>query len=334
MDCTLMTNPEMPRRVNDYFSYLIAIKGVSKNTVLSYSYDLRSFFRFLKAYRDPQLRTKQLRDILISDIDDNFLKSVTLYDIYAFISSEQSKGNSNKTSSRKIGCLRSFFSYLYRKIKILDSNPTEELESPKIDKRKPIYLSEEESWRLLSVTKGRNVERNKCILIIFLNCGLRLAELCDLNISKIKGDTVTVIGKGNKERTIYLNDVCLEYIENYMVIRRAKDTLVDPAHKDALFLSEQNNRIGRRTVEYLVNKCLSHAGLDDKNYSTHKLRHTAATLLYRNGVDILSLKELLGHENISTTQIYTHLESDQLRSAVSLSPFNKKEVTNKRTPHD
>ena len=211
---------------------------------------------------------------------------------------------------------------MYSIVRLIPANPAVDLESPKKNSRLPVALSLDESKTMLSSIKGTNEERDYAIITLFLNCGLRLSELIGINIDKIKGDTLTVVGKGNKERTIYLNDVCIKAIEEYLAVRPE----ANPGHENALFLSNRKTRFTQRGVQHMVDKYLKEAGLSGKHFSPHKLRHTAATLMYQYGhVDIRSLQELLGHESVSTTQIYTHINKEQLRDAVKLNPLNTEE---------
>lgn len=315
----------IPKQVNDFLNYLGTIRGKSKNTIYNYKIDLTLFFRFMKLYRNLVPKNTVFEDIVISDVDDNFIKSINLPDLYAFISfAEKHRNNSNYARARKIATLKSFFKYLFNKAKILKENPTLELESPKIHSRNPVFLSLTESKALLKAVDGENRERDYCILTLFLNCGMRLSELIGIDIAKIKDDTLSIIGKGNKERTVYLNEVCLRAINNYLPVRASQaDKIRIPEDKDALFLSRNNKRIAKRTVEMLVKKYIRKAALDAKKYSPHKLRHTAATLMYKYGdVDIRSLQQILGHESVSTTQIYTHVDDEKLREAVKSNPLN------------
>lgn len=320
-----LNDSNIPQRVNDFLNYLGTIRGKSKNTIYNYKIDLNLFFRFLKLYRGETKADENFEEIFIADVNDTIIQSITLSDLYSFIAFvENYRNNSNYARARKIATLKSFFKYLYTKAKILKENPTLELESPKIHSRNPIYLSLEQSKALLKAVDGTNCERDYCILTLFLNCGMRLSELVGINISKIKDDTLSIIGKGNKERTVYLNNVCIKAIKNYLSVRNTQvekiNTLED---KDALFLSRNNKRISKRTVEMIVKKYIKKAGLDTDKYSPHKLRHTAATLMYKYGdVDIRSLQQILGHESVSTTQIYTHVDDDKLREAVKSNPLN------------
>lgn len=321
---------EMPPLLSDFLSYMQTIRGKSINTVQVYFYDLRVFLRFMKLHRNQVDKKTKFSDIQISDIDISFIRSVTLSDLYAFMAFvSNDRDNSSYARARKVASLKSFFKYLTYKAKLLDTNPAVELESPKILKRLPRYLNIEESKQLLNSVDGQFSERDYAILTIFLNCGLRLSELVGINLSNIKGTVLSVIGKGDKERSIPLNNACIKALEDYMKVR-PKNGVKD---RNALFLSERRQRISKESVQKIVKKYIKAAGLDPERYSTHKLRHTAATLMYKYGnVDIRSLQELLGHESISTTQIYTHLDSNQLRNAVNSNPladFSKDNEDNK-----
>jgi len=319
---------EMPLILRDFLNYLQTIKGKSANTVKVYFYDLRVFFRFLKIHRNIVDKKAEFDKIDISDIDIELIKTVTLSDLYAFMSYvSNDRDNTAYARARKVASLKSFFNYLYNKAKLLESNPATELESPKILKRLPRYLNVEESKQLLeSVDVGSYSERDYAMLTLFLNCGLRLSELVGINLNNIKNNTLTVIGKGGKERSIPLNSACIEAINAYLKVRPV-DGVKD---KNALFLSGRKQRISKESVQKIVKKYIKQAGLDPQRYSTHKLRHTAATLMYRYGkVDIRTLQELLGHESISTTEIYTHLDKEQLQDAVDKNPLSNFSRTKK-----
>ncbi|GAA0723146.1 tyrosine recombinase XerC [Clostridium malenominatum] len=315
----------LPRQLNDFLNYLGTIKGKSLNTIQGYKVDLTMFFRFLKLYRGQVSDDTDFDSIKINDIQDGVIREVRLTDLYAFLAfAENYRNNGSYARARKVATLRSFFKFLHGKAKIIDENPALDLESPKINKRNPVYLTLDESKDLLNSITGKYAARDYCIVTLFLNCGLRLSELCGIDISKIRGDTLTVVGKGDKERTIYLNNACIKSIENYLKIRNEDaDKIKD---KDALFLSKNYTRINKRSVEMLVKKYVKKAGLDEENYTPHKLRHTAATLMYKYGnVDIRSLQQILGHENVSTTQIYTHVDNEKLREAVKSNPLSEEE---------
>lgn len=318
-------NNSIPERLTEFLNYLSVIKGKSINTIDGYRIDLTMLFRFLKAYKGLSSNNIEFEEIIINDIDDDFIKHIKLADIYAFLSFiEKQRNNSAYARARKVAAIRSFFKYLNNKTKILNENPAADLETPKINKRNPVYLTLEESKGLIhSVDEThKHYKRDLCIITLFLNCGLRLSELCSINISKIKEDTLTIIGKGNKERTVYLNKACLKTIAEYISERNKIEIL--ESHKDALFISERKCRLNKRTVEKIVKKYIGESGLDKEKYTPHKLRHTAATLMYKHGkVDIRSLQKILGHENISTTQIYTHVDDENLRQAVKANPLSE-----------
>lgn len=312
-----------PERVLDFLNYSSTIRGKSDSTIEAYRYDLGLFFRFLKKHRKLVSSEIPFNEILIHDVNDDFLKKVSLSEIYAFLSyMDKQRHNSAYARARKTACIKTFFKYLSVKARIIDKDPTLELERPKIKKRNPVYLTLDESRTLLRSMDKENInyKRDYCILTLFLNCGMRLSELVSIRLSKIKDDTLTVIGKGNKERVVYLNQASVSSIQQYLTIRSNIETKDE--YKDYLFLSTHKRPINKRTVEILVKKHVHIAGLFDEKYSPHKLRHTAATLMYKHGkVDIRSLQMILGHENVSTTQIYTHVDNETLREAVKLNPL-------------
>lgn len=253
------------------------------------------------------------------DIDTDFIRGITLDDMYEYLMYANSDRDNNANArARKVSSLKSFFNYLSTKAHLLQVNITKELDSPKIPSKLPVFLSLDESRKLLENIDGEFKVRDYCIITLFLNCGMRLSELVGINISDIHGDRLTVTGKGNKQRTVYLNEACRAAIRQYMEVRptgSAKD-------RRALFLSKQKTRISNNMVYKMVKKNLERAGLDTNVYSPHKLRHTAATLMYKYGsVDVRALQEILGHEHLSTTQIYTHIDQQQLRDAIDKNPL-------------
>lgn len=309
---------EAPYIIKEYLFYMQTIKVRSENTVDEYYLDLRTFFRFLKMKR--KLTDLPFEEIEIDDIDLDFIKTVTLMDAYEFMNYLSRERNNNANSrSRKCSALKQFFSYLTVKKHYLDSDPMRELEVPKKKRTLPKYLTLEQSIELLNAVDGKFKERDYCILTLFLNCGLRLAELVGLNMSSIRSDnTMVVTGKGNKERIVYLNEACISALNEWRKVR-PNDELKD---RDALFVSSHHKRLSREMVQKMVQKYLEKIGLDSQGYSCHKLRHTAATLMYQHGeVDIRVLKDVLGHENLGTTQIYTHISSSQLESASKKNPL-------------
>lgn len=322
----MINREDNPEFINSFLDYSITILNKSPNSIKEYNYDLAMFFKYMKVHFKLTDET-DFNKITINDFDVDTLRKITLEDIHSFISYIAVNNHSKaSTRARKISTIRVFFKYLAVKEKLIDVNPAQNLETPKQDKRMPKYLSLEDSQKLLEIASNednRNAERDFAIITLFLNCGMRLAELVSINIKDIKFDDakMTVIGKGNKERTIYLNNACMQAIKEYLEVRPKEG--IDYKSKDALFLSERKERISRRTVQHIVEKELRQAGLDSTKYSTHKLRHTAATLMYQYGqVDIRALQELLGHASISTTEIYTHVANEQVRNAVENNPLN------------
>lgn len=314
-------NELCPTPLSDFLEYSLSIKGRSEKTVSEYFLDLRTFYRFLVIRFKLSKEIKHFEEIDINLITLEHLKKIKIMDLHAFIAYiDRERNNSNRTKARKIACLRSFFKYLYSIVKLIPENPAIDLETPKKNSRLPVALTLSESKTLLSSISGSNEKRDYAIITLFLNCGLRLSELININIDKIKGDTLTVVGKGNKERTIYLNDVCIKAIEEYLEVRQE----AKPGHENALFISNRKTRFTQKGIQHMVDKYLLEAGLSKMNYSPHKLRHTAATLMYQYGhVDIRALQEILGHESVSTTQIYTHIDKEQLRDAVKQNPLNQ-----------
>ena len=309
-----------PAPMSDFLEYMLSIRGRSTKTVSEYFLDLRTFYRFLVIRYKLSSKIDEFDDIDINLVTLDILKKVKIMDLHAFIGFiDRERNNSNRTKARKIACLRSFYKYLYSIVRLVPENPAIDLETPKKNSRLPVALTLDESKNFLTSINGSNEKRDYAIITLFLNCGLRLSELISINIDKIKGDTLTVVGKGNKERTIYLNDVCVRVIEDYLATRQD----AKPGHENALFISNRKTRFTQRGVQHMVDKYLNEAGLAGNHFSPHKLRHTAATLMYQYGhVDIRALQELLGHESVSTTQIYTHINKEQLRDAVKLNPLN------------
>ena len=320
---------DAPEVVRGFLTYHETIKGHSQKTVDEYYLDLRTFLRYMKVLKGRVPPDTDFDEISIIDVDLAFVGSVTLSDVYeylGFLSRERAKhpnstdtdyGLNANSRARKIATLRSFYKYLTVKTNQLKENPVQDMDTPKKPKTLPRYLSLEESRALLSSIDGANKERDYCILMIFLSCGLRISELVGLNINDVRKDSLRVYGKGGKERIVYVNDACAQAIEEYMAVRRDTAT----AERRAFFLSGRRTRISRSTVHALVKKHLLEAGLDASKYSSHKLRHTAATLMLHNGVDVRTLQERLGHEHLNTTEIYTHVESEGLRKAAELSPL-------------
>lgn len=328
---------DAPQILRDFLAYHETVKAHSKRTVDEYYLDLRNFFRYLKQTRDPALSDKSLDEISIMDVDLDFVASVTLTDIYGYMTYlsrdrvlHQNSRNSDyglnaASRARKIATIRSFYNYLTNKMHLLRENPVKDIDSPKLKKTLPKYLTLDESLQLLDAVDGKNQERDYCILTLFLNCGLRISELVGLNISDIQGESMRVLGKGNKVRVIFLNDACQNAINQYLAVRRP----ITGRDSNALFLSSRNERISRSMVHAMVKKRLGEAGIDSSQYSSHKLRHTAATLMLQNGVDVRAVQEVLGHDHLNTTEIYTHVDNESLRVAAKANPLSRVKLPKK-----
>lgn len=323
---------DAPPILRDFLVYHETIQGHSRRTVDEYFLDLRNFFRFLKLDKGRVARNTPLDQISIDDVDLELVSSVTLSDVYSYMnylsrdrivhpnSPDAHSGLSAPARARKVAAIRSFYKYLTNKAKLISENPMQDLDSPHLKKSLPRYLDLEESVSLLNHVDGANQARDYCILTLFLNCGLRISELVGLNVADVRGNQLRVLGKGNKERMLFLNEACQSALEDWLT-ERSMLTLVD---QNALFVTLQNRRrISRAAVHKLVKKHLAAAGLDSTQYSAHKLRHTAATLMLQNGVDVRTLQEVLGHDHLNTTQIYTHVDNDDLRIAARANPLGK-----------
>ena len=322
---------DAPPILRDFLVYHETIQGHSRKTVDEYYLDLRNFFRYLKLVKGCVPQDMALDDILIDDIDLDFVRSVTLSDVYAYmnyLSRDRAKhANSPMTGyglepsarARKIAAIRSFYKYLTNKAKLISENPMQDLDAPRLKKSLPRYLDLEESIHLLESVDEPNKARDYCILTLFLNCGLRISELVFLNLSDVRGEQLRVLGKGNKERMIFLNDACKAAIDDWLA-ERSRSAAAD---KNALFLTRKHTRMTTDAVHYMVKQRLKKAGLDASLYSSHKLRHTAATLMLQSGVDVRTLQEVLGHEHLNTTQIYTHVDNENLRAAARANPLGR-----------
>ena len=336
---------EAPRILLDFLSYHETIKAHSRRTVDEYYLDMRNFLRYIKQIRDPALADKELDEIDIKDVGMELIGSISMTDIYGYLtylsrdrvlhqnSEKSNKGLNSASRARKLATIRSFFNYICNKRHLLEENPCKDIDAPKPRKSLPRYLTLDESLSLLESVDGPHRERDYCILTLFLNCGLRISELIGLNRGDVHGEALRVLGKGNKERTVYLNQACQDAMERYLAVRRP----ISGRDQDALFLSGQNKRISRSTVHSLVKKYLSVAGLDSSQYSAHKLRHTAATLMLQNGVDVKAVQEVLGHEHLNTTEIYTHIDNEALRVAARANPLSRvrqKEKPKETESHD
>ncbi|MBO5339124.1 MAG: tyrosine recombinase XerC [Clostridia bacterium] len=318
----------MPQIVRDFASYKLTIQGCSEKAIDEYLSDLRLFLRYIYAKRNKiKTSSDEFGKIDISRLDLGFFEKITteeIYDFFIYVSNE--RGNGASARARKLSAIKAFFKYACQKRRILEHNPATDMEAPKKKQALPKYLSMDESLALLSAIENdkesKTRERDYAIITLFLNCGMRLSELVGINLNDIDREfrSLRVLGKGNKERIVYLNDACRDALTQYLEVR-TKDKQ-KPLNTNALFISKQYKRISNKTVQWLVYKYLSLAGLDYKHYSTHKLRHTAATLMYQTGkVDVRVLKEILGHEQLNTTQIYTHVSNQGMQDAIDSNPL-------------
>lgn len=322
---------DCPQLLRDFLTYHETIKGQSQKTISEYYLDLRMFLRFIKLMRSDMPIQTRLDDIPIKDVNLSFVRDITTSDIFDFLSYLANDRNPNPDSpapeygisassrARKLSAIKSFYKYLTVRTKQLQENPVADLEYPKIRKSLPKYLTLQESATLLGSVSGKNQERDYAILMLFLNCGIRRSELVGLNLSDIYEDRIRVVGKGNKERFVYFGAACRKAIDTYLKKRNAI-VLTD---NRALFGSRNGNRISVTAVHRLVEKALKQAGLDATQFSAHKLRHTAATMMLSGGVDVKTVQEVLGHENLNTTQIYTHIENTELKIAAEANPLSK-----------
>jgi len=313
---------ESPMIFREFFGYLETVKGKAPLTVNEYYLDLRTFFRYFKLSKGYVPADTEFSKIDIMDVDAAMCEKVTLSDVFQFMNFLTAvRNNKAAAKSRKCSSLRAFFDYLTTRTGILKENPVKQLENPKLKSNLPKFLSLEQSFDLLNVIDGKFKERDYCMIMLFLNCGMRLSELVGINFSDLLGENrLRLLGKGSKERIVYMNQACVDAIESYVKVR-PKDGVKD---RDALFLSNRLQRISPKMVQYIVKKYLAEIGLSENGYSVHKLRHTAATLMYQHGdVDIRVLKDILGHENLGTTQIYTHVSDSRMQAAAEANPLAK-----------
>ncbi|MCD1147007.1 tyrosine recombinase XerC [Peptoniphilus sp. KCTC 25270] len=316
--------------IDDYLDYMRASKGSSENTIKEYYYDVRSFLRFIKNRKENlNLTPEEMEELPIDTMTLEDLQSIQKQDIYSYVSYlDRVRKNNNRTKYRKLSSVRSFFNYLCNKMDLLQLNPTENIDLPKIEKNLPTYLTLEESIHFLNSVKNKEGNslykaRDYAIITLFLNTGMRLSELSSIDVKDLNSDgSLRIIGKGNKERMIYLNTSCKESIVEYLKIRSESNLPKD----GPLFLSMRKNRMNNRSIQHMVKKHLQEAGFDTEKYTVHKLRHTAATLMYQYGdSDLRSLQEILGHESVTTTQIYTHVGQSEIKHAMYSNPLSNPE---------
>lgn len=313
---------DCPQILRDFLTYHETIKGQSQRTISEYYLDLRMFLRFIKLMRNDMPVHTPLEDIPIRDVDLAFVGSVTtseVFDFLSYLANDRDHSVEAAARARKLSAIKSFYKYLTIRTKQLQENPVQDLEYPKLRKSLPKYLTLEQSAALLKSVSGPNEKRDYAILMLFLNCGIRRSELVGLNLTDVYEDRIRVVGKGNKERFVYFGSACRKALDAYLE-ERSKKVLSD---NRALFGSRDNNRISVTAVHRLVKKALLQAGLDSTQFSAHKLRHTAATMMLSGGVDVKTVQEVLGHENLNTTQIYTHIENTELKIAAEANPLSK-----------
>lgn len=315
-------SPENPEFLNEYLVHMKIVKLLAERTIEEYYTDIRLFLRYI--YENNHNTGKTFSEIDIRDMNVSEIKNISVSDIYNFIFyTSDERHNKDRARYRKISSLRSFFKYMEKTAHIIEKDPTKDLDVPVPKASLPKFLSLNESLRLLETADTADSRRDYCIITLFLNCGMRLSELVGIDIKDIDfyENRLKVLGKRSKERMVYLNQACVDALQKYLVIRKNNPKATD---EPALFISNQNRRISKRRVQQIVEETLQKANLDGKGITTHKLRHTAATLMYQYGdADVLTLKELLGHANIATTEIYTHLNSESVRNAVENNPLSK-----------
>lgn len=329
---TLIDQSELPKTVRDFIAYKLTVQGRSKKTMDEYALDLRTFLRWLSRTRaglDVSDRL-EMQKTDVSSVGDELIASVTPDEIYAFLFyTLDDRHNQTASRARKLSALKSFYKYATVTLHLCETDPTANIEGPQKKKALPKFLTLKESEALLEAVRSdaesKTVARDYCILTLFLNCGMRLSELCGIDLSDIDRnmESLRVTGKGAKERLIYLNDSCREALRDWLAVRNTDPEIRD---RNALFLSSRHIRISNKTVQWMVYKYLDAAGLGNKSLSTHKLRHTAATLMYQTGnVDVRVLKDILGHEQLNTTQIYTHVSDASMKHAIDINPLNQTE---------
>lgn len=312
---------EYPYLLKSFLNYCGTIENKAINTIKAYALDLHHFFQYVVYLRDKD-KYEDIKSVDVSKLDDDFFTSIEREDILEYLYYLRTTLRSSvQTRSRKLASLKMFFNYICNNEKIIVKNPTANISAPKKAKTLPVYLTENEAIELLKHIDGKHKERDYCIICLFLNSAIRLEELVNIDLNDIRqDDTIKIFGKGSKQRTVYLNESAKEAIQDYLKVRTNTDNPI--YDKNALFLSQKGTRITPRRVQQIVDESLKKAGLNGQGYSTHKLRHTSATLMYQNGADVRTLKDVLGHENLSTTQIYTHLNKKQLKEAAELNPLS------------
>lgn len=313
---------ELPKIVKDFLVYLTTIKGKSVRTRKEYEYDITLFLRFLIAVEND-IDISIIDEISIKDVTLDFIREISLEDMYLFLEyCEIQRSNSAASRARKAATLKSFFKYLKGKRRVLEENPADELETPKIGKKKPIYMDQKEAEIFIAgIKKSNHYYRNYSMIMFFLNLGLRVSELCSLNLTSIQDNVLHVLGKGDKERTVFLNRACTVSLHTYM--EKERQYIQGASTNQALFLSQKGTRLTIQSVAKIIKQINQDSGLNKEKLTPHKLRHTSATLMYKSGADIRSLQHILGHTSVSTTQIYTHVEDKEIERVIENNPFNQ-----------
>lgn len=322
-------------KLKDFIFYMETVKGFTAETVYAYYTDLLSFFKYLKYIKSPPKLNQTIDTMYIKDIDTEFLSQITYDDIMQFFHYLKSiKDYSERTRARRASSIKTFFKYLHLIREDISADPTEKLEFPRQKKELPKFMQADECITLLNSINGKNKERDYCIIVIFLNCGIRLSELVGINLRDIQKDGRIVIrGKGRKERMIYFNQACQEAVKDYQNFKTEffKEKDYD---RNALFIGNTGKRLSKRWVEKIVNKRIEDAGFGGRGLSPHKLRHTAATIMYQRGGDIRVLKDILGHVDLGTTQIYTHVSNEQIKNVMCESPITRSIIQNDKNPSE
>ncbi len=332
MDISPEAEALLSKPLLDFSNYKQNVQNRSLLTVSEYLLDLHIFFKFLCAVRaDVEPCDEEFEKIDLRGCDYAFMESVTPDEIYDYISYlRRGRGISPRSAQRKLSAVKSLYKFATVTGKI-KNNPARDIDHSASKKTLPKYMTLNESVDLLnSVSEEKDSKtklRDYAIIITFLNTGMRLSELVSINMEDFDRDmtSLVVTGKRSKQRIVYINDAARDAILEYRgSLTEEQKNVKDEKSKNRhpVFLSNRNERISNKTVQWLVHKHLVNAGLGYKQLSTHKLRHTAATLMYREGgVDIRVLQDILGHEQLNTTQIYTHVASSNVEQAVHQNPL-------------
>ena len=299
-----------PKYVVGYLNYLRVERNLAPGTIVNYANTIQTFLRWYSFVQSgkpfDQFQQLEIEWITLEDLSS--LSRNDIYEFLAFCANELN--NSSNSRSNKLSALKSFFSYL-REIepsRTIQSNPAIEIAAPKKEKPIPKFLTIDNAKLLLNVAKSSGNDRDYCILLWFLSCGMRLSELAGMNLKDVRKSNgnaeVLIRGKGRKERMVPLNQPCWDAYELYLIQRNS----MKPDEKEqALFLSNRASRLSRRQIERIVEKYLKIAGLHQQGYSAHLLRHTFASSAFELGGNVVDIGAQLGHESIATTQRYVHL---------------------------